>query len=336
MTTKTKISHAWLVSYLLLVGSLGTFLIFQRDGRLSSTLASTANLAASAMQIIQTYDFGNAIAVLVAVGGYLLEQWITRTASQLEKQMERVEAQSHQLLIPVTMQWHSLWLGSVVGFIDKHAGEVLFKEENKAELIKYQTIMKDNSNPNHPMLEVPTSLNNPETFAMLLQIMHKPMGKTSTSSRKARVTTKHELPLILHNEILNCDRDSKLWKSYKAFVRYSFVPAVERIAEIIDEHGHLMEPIPSARMQVIFDQDGNGYGQKWNIAPRMWFYSYFLSYAKSWQELLSMWDDGLVDQIRPSVDFPVGIIFFNVEAQSIVAEVEQRLIGASQMHGHRR
>jgi len=47
-----------------------------------------------------------------------------------------------------------------------------------------------------------------------------------------------------------------------------------------------------------------------------------------------MWDDGLFDEIRPSVDFPIGIMWFNIEAQSIVARVEQNLIGASQMHGH--
>jgi len=47
-----------------------------------------------------------------------------------------------------------------------------------------------------------------------------------------------------------------------------------------------------------------------------------------------MWDEGMKDEIRPNVDFPVGIMNFNVEAQSIVAKTEQKLIGMSQMHGH--
>jgi len=326
---KPKLSYARY--YLLLVGSLGAFLLFKRRDGLSSI---SFNLSASTiLQIIETHDFGNVIAVLVAVGGYLLENWTSRMASKLEKQMERVEAQSHELLVPVTMQWQSLWLGSILAFIDKHAGEVLFKEENKAELIEYRATLKELSDPYHPMLELPTNLANPESFPMLMQIVFKPNGKLG-KSRQARVSTKHELPLILHNDIMNCDRDSKLWKSYEAFVRYSFVPGVERIADIIDEHGHLMELVPPDRLKALFGQDGNGYGQKWNISPRMWFYSQFLAYAKSWQELLAMWDHGLMDQIRPTVDFPVGLMSFNVEAQSIVAEIEQRLIGTSQMHGH--
>ena len=61
-----------------------------------------------------------------------------------------------------------------------------------------------------------------------------------------------------------------------------------------------------------------------------------LSYAKGWQEIISMWDKDEYLQMRPNLDFPVGVMFFNIEAQTIVASVEQRLIGMSQMHGHRR
>jgi len=61
---------------------------------------------------------------------------------------------------------------------------------------------------------------------------------TIKNIKKARVTNTHELPLLLHNEIDKCDRNSSLWNSYEAFIRYSFVPAVERIASIIDEYGH--------------------------------------------------------------------------------------------------
>ena len=40
------------------------------------------------------------------------------------------------------------------------------------------------------------------------------------------------------------------------------------------------------------------------------------------------------EEMRPNVDFPVGIMNFNVEAQSLVANAEQALIGMSQMHGY--
>ncbi|KAL7546337.1 hypothetical protein ACHAWF_009672 [Thalassiosira exigua] len=109
---------------------------------------------------------------------------------------------------------------------------------------------------------------------------------------------------------------------------------MERIGEIIDEHGHLMEPVTGARLKEIFKTEGNGYGIKWTIAPRMWFYSYTLAYVDSWKELLSKWDAGNYDEIRPSVDFPTGLLRFNIEMQEIVAKVEQSLIGTSQFYGH--
>jgi len=34
--------------------------------------------------------------------------------------MERAEQQSHQLLVPITMQWYSLWTVSTLSFVDKH------------------------------------------------------------------------------------------------------------------------------------------------------------------------------------------------------------------------
>jgi len=51
---------------------------------------------------IKTYDYGNAIAVLLGVGGYLLENYFQRKTAREEKQMDRVEQQSHKLLVPVT------------------------------------------------------------------------------------------------------------------------------------------------------------------------------------------------------------------------------------------
>ena len=53
---------------------------------------------------IKTYDYGNAIAVLLGVGGYLLENYFQRKTAREEKQMDRVEQQSHKLLVPVTSE----------------------------------------------------------------------------------------------------------------------------------------------------------------------------------------------------------------------------------------
>lgn len=90
------------------------------------------------------------------------------------------------------------------------------------------------------------------------------MDVMNNSSGDMRVTHTRELPLILHREIEQCDRNSTLWKSYEAFIQYRYLPAIERIGEIVDEHGHLMEPVPPHRMKEIFKMSGNGYGLRWS------------------------------------------------------------------------
>ena len=282
-------------------------------------------------EILATYDFGNAMAALVAVGGYLLEHYISRKASQLEKQMERVEAQM-AFLVPVTLEFHALWQGAVTSFIDKCVGQYLTKGGRVEHLGDYEAMFEQSALGKSAILESPTALVHPVSRAMTFEVMFAVVE----SGTRPRVTSKTELPLLLHNAIRECDRESKLWKSYEAFVRHSLLPGVERIAEIINESGHLMEPVSADKMRDIFGTTGTGYGEKWVIAPRMFFYSRWVAYARSWQELIAVWDDGDKDEMRPAVDFPIGLLFFNVEAQGAVARVEQELIGASQMHGHRR
>ena len=50
--------------------------------------------------------------------------------------------------------------------------------------------------------------------------------------------------------------------------------------------------------------------------------------------MLDAWDHGHYTQMRPHVDFPCGMLFFNIEGQTIVSQVEKELVGMSQMHGH--
>jgi len=108
-------------------------------------------------------------------------------------------------------------------------------------------------------------------------------------------------------------------------------PTVDRIAEIINQSGHLMDRVPPERLKQIFGCDGTGYGQKWEMAPHMFFYSIWLAYTKSWHTLLRMWGSGIYDPIRPSAWFPVGLLMLNIEAQTIVAEVEKELVGTSRI-----
>jgi hypothetical protein len=225
-------------------------------------------------------------------------EWSDEQQAQLEKQMERVEQQSHQLLVPVTLQLHRLWHGCIMNFVDRHCEDVLLnKKDEYKDIVEELTNKLDQfkrsgstSLKQYPM-EVPTSYRHAISFPWTLEVMNN-------SSGDMRVTHTRELPIILHREIEQCDRNSTLWKSYEAFIRYRYLPAIERIGEIIDEHGHLMEPVPPDRMREIFKTSGNGYGLRWSIAPRMWFYSYTLAYIDSWKELMSKWDDGIYDDIR--------------------------------------
>jgi len=76
MMTKT-ISISRILTYVILTSSLAIPVVYRHCGWLSATQA--------VLQHIQTYDFGNAVAVVIGVLGYLLEHWFSRKQSQLER-----------------------------------------------------------------------------------------------------------------------------------------------------------------------------------------------------------------------------------------------------------
>ena len=300
-------------------------------------------------------DLGNALAAVVAVGGYMFEHWNARRAQQLDAQMNRVSDQSHKFLVPVTMQFHSIVTCSIMHFVDKHLATVLEtntglsdKERlERAELYAPDTVRKQFLN--RSGTAIPTNLQNPATAYMVIiecMLTQRQNDKQdldragmSSSLLVPRISLPRELPPLIHEAVLAAmpvegKAASPLWSSYECFIRYEFVPGVERIAEIIDESGDLMEPVPSDRLEEVFGRDDNGYGQVWKTMPRMWFYSFWLAYARAWRGVVHMWDDGVYSQMRPNIDFPAGLLFFNVEGQSIVAKVEKEIVGMSQMHGH--
>jgi hypothetical protein len=89
--------------------------------------------------------------------------------------MERVEAQSHQLLVPVTMQLHRMWHGCIMNFVDKHCEDILLKkEEYKDTLVKCTNSMESwgkGTKVNH--LEMPTRYRNAATLPWALEVMHE-------------------------------------------------------------------------------------------------------------------------------------------------------------------
>ena len=193
-------------------------------------------------------------------------------------------------------------------------------------------------------MESPTNLQHPVAAALLMSGNILKGNDTSTECTAEsepnlpptfRTCIPRELPQCIHDALLECKRPSSpLWKAYETFIRHEFVPAVEKVATILDESGHLMEPVPSSKLGQLFGTTGTGYGHTWSHAPRMWFYSLWIAYARSWRALLAEWDRGQYSMVRPKMDFPVGLLVFNMESQQIVARKEKDLIDHSQMHGH--
>ena len=132
MSSKGPQTSARTIYYAALCGIGIFYLAYRHLLNLASSGSSSEYHIQQLFAVLNSIDYGNAIAALVAVGGYLLEHWISRKASKLEKQMERVEAQSHQFLVPgeirdvncfffaisfmlidhrifiVTIQWHAM------------------------------------------------------------------------------------------------------------------------------------------------------------------------------------------------------------------------------------
>jgi hypothetical protein len=295
-----------------------------------------SNTTYLAWQFLLQSDMGNAIAALVAVGGYLLDAWNTRKAQLLEAQMQRVQAQSQKLLVPVTTQLHSIHM-SLLQFVDHQ-----LTDEMTTSLSEYLSEPKSKQLLNSVILTSPTALQNPLSGVLLWREVWLKEERSAENPSPIldfpfapNATVPRELPRVFNQALQDCDRpNDTLWKSYELFVRHELVPAVDRIAEIIDENGHLMEPVPCSKLKQIFDSEHTGVGYVWSVAPRMWLYSVWLAYARSWHTLLARWDGEDYSQIRPGADFPLGLLFFNIEAQTIVAEGEKKLVGMSQMHGH--
>ncbi|KAL7532244.1 hypothetical protein ACHAWF_007778 [Thalassiosira exigua] len=173
------------------------------------------SILTSALGLMQTWDFGNAIAALVAVGGYLTEHLFSRKRAQLDKHMERVEAQSHRLLVPVTLQFHRVWAGGIVNFVDRHCEDALLanKGEYKDTLeLCTNKLKRWGDAPKDFPFEAATSYRNAVSFPWADEVLHHDDGIDVQGVW--RVTHLRELPLILHNEIVNCDRQTPGYGSH--------------------------------------------------------------------------------------------------------------------------
>ena len=44
----------------------------------------------------------------------------------------------------------------------------------------------------------------------------------------------------------------------------------------------------------------------------------WLAYARDWEGILARWDEGDFSAYRPKSGFPIGILFFRIEGQTVV------------------
>jgi len=57
----------------------------------------------------------------------------------------------------------------------------------------------------------------------------------------------------------------------------------------------------------------------------------WLAYARGWEGLLAKWEAGDYSAVRPNAPFPIGLLLFAIEGQTIIGNEQQALAGASQM-----
>jgi hypothetical protein len=215
-------------------------------------------------------DLGNVLAALVAVCGYMFEHWNTRKTQRRDAQIERVNGQSHKFLVPVTLQFHSIVLGSILHFVDNHLDE--YDDKGRDD---------DPSKPDEEFLESgffvrPTNLKHSRSHRVLITetILTEPPNNEKTDKRFTKslvpsISLPRELPPAMYDAVLKAmpstqdNEISPLWHDYEQFVRFELVPGVQQIADMIEKYGDLMEPVPPERLNEIFGRPDNGHGQLW-------------------------------------------------------------------------
>ena len=156
------------------------------------------------------------------------------------------------------------------------------------------------------------------------------MGANRTNVARGRpCALPYELPSALSEQIRE-EPNGPLAQQYREWARTEWEPTVRRIAELIRTRSQLLEPIPAARLAQIFHEPPIGF-KDWDYTPRGLFLSMWLAYARGWEGLLAKWDAGDYSAVRPSAPFPIGLLLFAIEGQTIIGGQQQAQLGASQM-----
>ena len=84
------------------------------------------------------------------------------------------------------------------------------------------------------------------------------------------------------------------------------------------------------RHQCLFGEPPIGF-RDWDYTPRGLFLSMWLAYARGWEGTVAKWAAGDHTSLRPSAPFPIGLLLFAIEGQTVIGGDQQALVGVSQM-----
>eukprot|EP00286_Rhodomonas_abbreviata_P028299 CAMPEP_0181293072 /NCGR_PEP_ID=MMETSP1101-20121128/2864_1 /TAXON_ID=46948 /ORGANISM="Rhodomonas abbreviata, Strain Caron Lab Isolate" /LENGTH=308 /DNA_ID=CAMNT_0023397623 /DNA_START=220 /DNA_END=1146 /DNA_ORIENTATION=- len=247
----------------------------------------------------------------IAVSGYVYESTSERGSSQRKAVLNRLNGQE-ALLIPINVYFHSL-LFSIYSFVGQNHPSAV-ADDDSAFTSDDRAVSK---------------------FAHDW-VWDAPEGLFQLSKDKRRpVAVPYELPADLTEQItkdFKSNPNSELAVKYRTWVQNELQPAIQLVREFATADLTSMERIPVERLKELFRDPPIGF-KDWGFTPRGVFFSMWFAYKRGWDSVVEEWERGDFSRVRPSAPFPVGMLYYVIECQSIVGERKESMVGFSQMSG---
>ena len=253
---------------------------------------------------------GPIAAAIIAVSGYTFEARKARS-EELSRELSRRFKEEEKLYVPINVYFHSL-LFSIYSFVGEHAEPP--RGAKGGEWTSEDRVVSEFAHD--------WCWNKPDGLFQL-----------SVKSRNKPVATSHELPAELERRIA-AEPDSELARKYRAWAREELYTPIRRISDVAYQSVDALEPIPVDRLRELFREPPIGF-RDWGFTPRGIFFSMWLAFRRGWDVILAEWDAGDYSRVRPAAPFPVGLLYYVIECQSIVGKGKKDLLGFSQMDGLR-
>jgi hypothetical protein len=233
----------------------------------------------------------------------------------------------NELFFPINIAFQSLFFG-LYGFVGNH-----FKESGAHEDKDCDDFMDvDIDEP--PLPSEWTSTDKVlKSWAVWWSMYSTKGGIYHAHVDKWPCAIPEELPPRLLAAIRS-DSSAPVAIDYRRFIVHEWLPGVKRIHDIIAENGHLLEAIPTDKLEKVFNEPPVG-NRNWNSTTRGMFFSMWIAYTRSWENVVDRWESGCFQEIRPSVAFPTGVYCFVILGQTTVGDIQKQLTGQSSMHGIR-